>query len=316
MNNDDATLTDAALAAFQSAIPDEAVVSVETITRGWDSLALLVNGRWLLRVARRADVGRTLAKEARLLPVIADAVTPVQVPRFRLTRLDVAPAVVGYEVIRGEPLGPHALSGGEAYVAALAGELATFLSALHRIPSERAVGAGLDLASAADWRAEYVEFREWSRAAAAPLLGPVLAGRLERLWAGYLDDDRNFAFQPALVHRDLGTEHVLLAAEDGGLVGVIDWGDAALGDPAMDFAGLVGDLGEALARRVIAGWDGPRAAGETTETLLARARFYTRLAPLHGVRFGLETGQDAYTRLGVAGLLRSLPDPNQPDPFG
>lgn len=314
MNDTDIALTAAALAAFQSAMPDEAVVSVETITRGWDSLALLVNKRWLLRVARRADVGRTLAKEARLLPVIADAVAPVQVPRFTITRLDAAPAVVGYEVIRGEALGPHALvNGSEARVAALAGELAAFLSALHRIPSERAVGAGLDLASPADWRAEYVEFRAWSRAAAAPLLGPALAARLERLWAGYLDDDRNFAFQPALIHRDLGTEHVLLAAEDGGLgglVGVIDWGDAALGDPAMDFAGLVGDLGEAFARRVIAGWNGPRAAGETTETLLARARFYARLAPLHGVRFGLETEQDAYTRLGVAGLLRSLPDPN------
>ena len=324
---DDAALTEAALGVLRAAWPDEAIATVETITPGWDSLALLVNGRWLLRVARRADVNLTLAKEARLLPVIAAAVAPYEVPRFTLTRLDASPAVAGYAVIRGRPLTPDALTMSEGRTLALAGEIAAFLTALHSIPVERAAPAGLAETSAADWRAEYAEFRDWSRREAAPRLGPGLAARLERLWADYLDDDTNFAFQPVLIHRDLGLEHILLADDGVGdgvgdgaarLVGVIDWGDAALGDPAIDFAGLLGglgglgDLGEEFARQVIAGWDGPRAAGETGETLLARARFYTRLAPLHGVRFGLETGQEAFIREGVAGLERALPDLNQP----
>ena len=304
---DDAALTTAALAAFASAIPGEAVARVETITQGWDSLALLVNERWLLRVARRPEVGVTLGMEARLLPLIAEAVAPVQVPRFSLTRLDAEPAVVGYAVIRGQPLTPDALTPSEDGAAALAGQLAGFLSALHGIPVERAVAAGLERATAADWRAGYVYFRDWSRAEAAPLLGPALAARLERFWADYLDDDANFAFQPVLIHHDLATEHVLLAG-DGALAGVIDWGDAALGDPAIDFAGFLHDLDEAFVRRIIAAWNGPRAAGETPEKLLARGWFYARLGPLHSVRFGLVTGQEAYVRNGVGGLLRNLPE--------
>jgi aminoglycoside 2''-phosphotransferase len=124
---------------------------------------------------------------------------------------------------------------------------------------------------------------------------------LERLWAGYLDEPEHFRFQPVLIHRDLGIEHVLL--EPGGrLAGVIDWGDAAIGDPAIDFAGLLGGLGEAFARQVIARWAGLRARGETEETLLERAAFYTRLAPLHAIQYGLHVGSEAHVRQGVAGL--------------
>jgi aminoglycoside 2''-phosphotransferase len=306
----DETLTTAALAAFADANPSEAVERVETITRGWDSLALLVNGHWLLRVARRPEVGVTLALEARLLPVIAEAVAPVQVPQFRFTRLESGPAVVGYEVIRGQPLTSDAIAE-PARAVAIASQLGRFLTALHGIPAERVAGVGLEPATAADWRAEYVEFRDWSRMEAAPLLEPGLAERLERFWSDELDDGANFAFQPVLVHRDLAPEHVLVT-EDGALAGVIDWGDAALGDPAIDFAGFLHDLGEAFARQAIASWDGPRAADETGETLLARAWFYARLAPLHGVRFGLMTGQEDYVRNGVQGLRRNLPNPNQP----
>jgi aminoglycoside 2''-phosphotransferase len=314
MTLDDDALTAAALAVLRASLPGEAVERVETITRGWDSLALLVNGRWLLRAARRAEVGASLAREARLLPVIAPAVAPARVPQFTITRLDVPPpAIVGYEVIRGQPLAPNDLTWTEAQTQAIARHIADFLTALHSIPTERAVAAGLDNTSAADWRAEYAAFREWSRAQAAPLLPPYARAGLERLWAGYLDEPDNFRFQPALIHRDLGAEHVLLTP-DGRLAGVIDWGDAAIGDPAIDFAGFLGGLGERFTRQVIARWRGPRAVGateETEETLLARAAFYTKIAPLHAIHFGLLTGSDPFVRQGVGELLRLFPAPHQ-----
>lgn len=302
---DDDTLTAAALAAMRASQPGETVARVETITRGWDSLALLVNGRWLLRVARRPEVGASLAREARLLPVVAPAVAPVRVPQFTLTRLDAPPAVVGYEVIRGQALTPGDLTWMEARAAAIAGQVADFLTALHSIPVARAVAVGLVPTSVDDWRAEYAAFRDWSRAHAAPLLPPGVRAGLERLWTSYLDEPDNFRFQPALIHRDLGIEHVLLG-HDGDLAGVIDWGDAAVGDPAIDFAGFLGGLGERFARQVIARWNGPRAAGETDAVLLARAVFYTKIAPLHAIQYGLLIGSDERVSEGIAGLACEL----------
>jgi aminoglycoside 2''-phosphotransferase len=307
MDTDEA-LSGAALAVWRASAPGEAVERVETITRGWDSLALLVNGRWLLRVARRPEVGASLAREARLLPVIAAAVAPVAVPRFMITRLGgPEPAVVGYEVIHGQPLAPGELEWKAAREQALAGQIAAFLTALHRVPVARGVAAGLASTSADEWRAEYAAFREWSLERAEPLLSPRARAGLARLWAGYLDDPGNFGFQPVVIHHDLAAEHALLGP-DGGLVGVIDWGDAAVGDPAIDFAGLLSELGERFTRRVIARWDGPRATGETGETLLARARFYARLAPLHAVRYGLATGQDLFVEQGLGELSRNWPE--------
>ena len=299
---DDDALASAALDTLRASRPDEAVARVEAITRGWDSLALLVNDHWLLRVARRAEVGASLAREARLLPVVAAAVAPVRVPAFTITRLEgPGPAVVGYEALQGAPLAPESLAGAEAGAEVIAREVAGFLTALHSIPTEQAIAAGLENTSADEWRAEYEAFRAWSRAHAAPLLSPDARARLERLWAGYLDWPEHFRFQPVLIHRDLGIEHVLLEP-DGRLAGVIDWGDAAIGDPAIDFAGFLGGLGEAFARRVIAAWAGPRAAGETEETLLARAAFYVRLSPLHAIQYGLLIGSEAHVRRGAAGL--------------
>lgn len=301
MTLDDEELIAAALAVLRANRPDEAVERVETITRGWDSLALLVNGHWLLRVARRPEVGASLAREARLLPLVAEAVAPARVPVFTIARLDASPAVVGYEAIRGRPLSPDDLAGTQAHTEAIIRDLAGFLTALHGVPIERAVEAGLAPASAEDWRAEYEAFRAWSREHAAPLLPPDARAWLERLWASYLDEPDNVRFQPVLIHRDLGIEHVLLEP-DGRLAGVIDWGDAAIGDPAIDFAGFLGGLGEEFTQRVIAQWSGPRAAGETAETLLARAKFYARLSPLHAIQYGLLVGSEAHVRQGVAGL--------------
>jgi aminoglycoside 2''-phosphotransferase len=297
---DDDTLTAAALDAFREAMPSEALASVKTITHGWDSLAILVNGRWLLRVARRPEVGATLAREAKALPLISQAVAPVRVPQFVFTRFDTEPAVVGYEAIAGKPLSTADLNL-PAHATAIANQLADFLTALHSIPTERAVAAGLTPSTAADWHAEYVAFAEWTETEVGPRLAPHVRDAVMRLWREYLDSPDSRSFEPALVHCDLACEHILLT-KDHALAGVIDWGDATLGDPAIDFAGILAELGEKFAGEVIACWRGPRAAGETAATLLARAVFYHRLAPLHAIRFGLATDSDAYIQRGLAQL--------------
>ena len=43
------------------------------------------------------------------------------------------------------------------------------------------------------------------------------------------------------IHGDLGAEHVF--ADSGRITGVIDWGDAAIGDPAIDHGRLMRDFG-------------------------------------------------------------------------
>jgi len=96
-----------------------------------------------------------------------------------------------------------------------------------------------------------------------------------------------------LTHQDLGAEHVFVSPDDLRITGIIDWSDAALGDPAVDLGLVLRDLGPD--------------AGETAtlqfvrhdlecEELLPRAYFHARVRAIedlaHGVRHGLSAYRD------------------------
>jgi aminoglycoside phosphotransferase (APT) family kinase protein len=97
-------------------------------------------------------------------------------------------------------------------------------------------------------------------------------------------DAAALAFEPALIHADLGPEH-LLCDDSGRLVGVIDWGDVAVGDPALDYAWLLHGAGVTL---------------DVDDDLRRRALVYHRLAPWYDVAYGLDTGRGELVARGLA----------------
>ena len=52
-----------------------------------------------------------------------------------------------------------------------------------------------------------------------------------------------------LRHGDFGTSNTLYSSEQRRVVGIIDFGHAGIGDPAVDFAGLYVSYGEPFLRR-------------------------------------------------------------------
>jgi aminoglycoside phosphotransferase (APT) family kinase protein len=117
------------------------------------------------------------------------------------------------------------------------------------------------------------------------------------LWEPFLADDANFAFHPALIHADLAGEHILCDPATGMLTGIIDWGDARVGDPALDFTGLLRDAGPAFADAALAAYPGP-----VDPAFRRRMEFYARLIPYHEVRFGLDTHQPDHLVRGLAAI--------------
>src|SRR5690606_16070564 len=89
-----------------------------------------------------------------------------------------------------------------------------------------------------------------------------------------------------LCHNDLGAGHLLVDGEPPAVVvtGVIDWGDAALGDPAVDLARLHRDLGPAAAEAIRR-----RADGLIGDEDLDRVAFYARCALLAALAYGVRS---------------------------
>jgi aminoglycoside phosphotransferase (APT) family kinase protein len=240
--------------------------TIVEIDVGYDFEVAIVDDDWVFRFPRRAGVEEALEVEVVLLPALAPAL-PVAVPAFEHISRD--PFFVGYRLIRGEPLVDEDAAGVRA-----------FLEALHAFDP-----AGLP-----------VEHPDWVQAYRNQ------CAEFERLVFPLFDKDRHaeakglFAetetledFKPVLLHADLGPEHLLV--RDSRLVGVIDWGDARVGDPALDYAWLL---------------NGPFADWEVDANLRRRARFYHRLAPWYEAHYGLFTGQPAHVERGMAAIRDRL----------
>ncbi|MFC6750475.1 phosphotransferase family protein [Deinococcus aquaticus] len=136
----------------------------------------------------------------------------------------------GFSVARRVP-GRSGLGVAVTDPVALGGELGRWLADLHALnPHESGLTVDLD-PSGHDWRDAALDDLE-----AAAEVG-VLPGA--DAWAARVRDIPDLRkVMPVPIHGDFAAEHVSLDGQ-GRLSGVLDWSDAALGDPARDLAGLI-----------------------------------------------------------------------------
>jgi aminoglycoside phosphotransferase (APT) family kinase protein len=271
--------------------PDLDIRSLTVIDAGWDSRVAEVNGEWIFRVPRGPYAVNAMMVEASLLPELAPHV-PAPIPVFDYISTD--PPCAGYRKIGGAPLDANLCS------ERVAVELGSFLRTLHSFPAERARTLGVPGGNGSDWRRRVVlECADWRRRV-IPLLKGMEAARAARLLDDFVDNEANFNFEPALVHADLGPNHILCAGDR--LAGVIDWGDVWMGDPAIDLAWSANRLpGPALSRLLQAYGDG------ADNGLLGRALFYYRIGPWHEVVYGLDGAGEDFVSNGLNGLRSRLP---------
>ena len=250
-----------ARASLRVHVPELVNVAVLELGHGLDNTAFVV-GDLVLRVTD----ARSVIREARLLKMIAPRVSiPVPAPRF----VDENGGVLAYPLLPGRPLLGHRPPPGSAI------RLGQFLRELHGI--DPAVVASLI-------PSEDANPDEWLEGLDGPsdLIGllhatvPPPAG------------------QRVVAHADLGAEHVLELdgyITDGYITAVIDWSDAAVTDPALDFARLYRDFGPAFLAEALDAYGGLVDAARA----MARVEFFARCAALEDLAYGRDSGRSEYT---------------------
>ncbi len=239
-------------------------------------------GCWMLRMPRRHDVLPKIEREARTLRFLAPRV-PFALPDWRVVTSD----LVAYPrledrtamVIDGvtwtptwqiDPAAPR-----------FPASLAKALVALHAIPPADAREAGLSHSTSADARRTFL--RDLDQVAQEF----TIAAPLRRRWETWLDDDTAWPEFATVVHGDLYVGHILVDADDR-VTGMIDWTEAEVNDPSIDFCGHLTAFGPAGLEQLVA--DYQRAGGRNWPAMVRHITERAATSPIKYALFALESG--------------------------
>jgi aminoglycoside 2''-phosphotransferase len=302
----------------RACLPELLFDEIGYLGEGWDSWAFETSttpgteSPYVFRVPKHDYALTSQAKERLLMPRIGPLL-PVQVPEVE-TVCEQGPnghPFVGYRKIQGVPL--DRLPGLNA--PDLGAPLGRFLKALHSIPVDDPGLLGLDSPETKDYGAG----RGWGHHLGLlhervvrrvfPLVSCEARLLTERTFKGFLGDSSNFEFPPAIVHGDLGTEHVLVDPATHALTGVIDFGDATIADPAHDFTSILeGGLRRVLGPKGVEACLTAYGPGARGLGFAARARFFHFLLPFHEVLGGLELRDDEILEEGLRHIAELTKD--------
>ena len=81
------------------------------------------------------------------------------------------------------------------------------------------------------------------------------------------------------------------------MTGIIDWGDAVIGDPAIDFACLYAWYGKSWLENVLAHY-----TGKLDTEVIPRSRYLAACLAIHNITLGREVGRIQWVEAGNATL--------------
>jgi len=225
---------------------------VRPLAAGWDNELFTVAGDWVFRFPKRAQQVPCILREIEIMPIVGETLGSM-VPRFDYLGQQSAAfpyPFVGYRRIPG--VGADQV--GSLDEARLARDLGRLLSRLHRVDARRIP------ATPVGWESEPWSALRTGLVGVANTVRPLLDDDLLTVAEPYLaggvpepaqDDPSRF------IHNDICPDHLLVDRASGHLSGLIDFGDATVGDPVLDFVGLIGIRDRSFVDLVVAHYDLP-----------------------------------------------------------
>lgn len=292
-------LTLAALAS--SAVPGLKVTGVQLHDDGADFVSVAIEtdrGDALVQIPRTEAAEVRQSAELLGLAALSEGsrtVLPFTVPEsMGMTRAGDTRAVV-FTRLKGARFSVADLSEEALLVEQIAGVLA----AIHDLPASVVQQGGLPVHDARAARSSASRVLE--RAADTRMLPETVLQR----WDHTVETDELWDFAPTVVHGSLDADRLLV--EEDRVRGVEGWSDLGVGDPALDFAWLLG-ADPAVIDSVIPRYARLRSVG-SLPSLRARAQLYHELALARQLLHGVETHDQALVDAAIAdldGLVDSL----------
>lgn len=200
------------------------IKSYKVINVGGENLVIEINDDWIFRFPRNQILGDKMKRQLNFLASFSK-ISPLEVPSLKYIEQD----FIGYKKIPGRPLYKTNLKKlTEEERTIIAEQIGLFLKALHNYKDKHI-----------DFDTGYLVMRKEDYKSCPKVIARYLTTseknalnvRLRRIANNLL----NFEKPTTIIHGDFYFYNIIWDAEKKKITGVIDWSNAGLGIPAMDF---------------------------------------------------------------------------------
>ena len=258
--------------------PELSIEKIKLNDTGSENDIIEVNDELIFRFPKHEIGIKKLNKEVQILKLIKKYIT-LNIPRIFYEHRE----VVGYFMICGVDLSKDLLGELDEKTQQLAAnQLATFLKELHNVPKSRILLSDIYDSGVThkykDWGDLYQRLSEEAFQQGVDSTQELDKSHL----VSFLNKESNFDYEPKLIHGNLGECHILFDKQKNCISGIIDFGTAGLGDPAIDIAILIHNYGEAFVSRLYQIYP-------EVDLYLKRAKFYAETFALPWVLSGIKS---------------------------
>lgn len=194
--------------------------------------------KWLFRIPRRTNLLSQIKHEANILNFLKSKLS-CKIPNWVVAESDLVayPLLTDSPALEVEPSTFKLTWNIDQQSTKFSESLAFFLYELHRISTEDATKAGLKFKSSEQVRSSLIEDIKHVKSE----LG--VSQTRETKWKAWIDDDTYWPSFSTVIHGDLYAGHTLVDSNDN-VTGIIDWSEAQVSDPSIDFLGHYTGFGE------------------------------------------------------------------------
>jgi aminoglycoside phosphotransferase (APT) family kinase protein len=213
------------------------IENFKIIGSGFGSVIIESNEGMIFRIAKNLDTAKQYVMECEVLPQIKNYLhMNIPKPIWHIFNNTSAPyGIMAYRKLKGNSIDPIAynkINQTSKYV--IAKEVANFISLIHQVPYDKFNFDNIpkiknDKKTLMVLRENTFEFLKWKLTADE-------LKKMEDWWEKILSDDTFYYYKPTLCHGDTWYENILVDDSYSHVVGVIDFSNMMIGDPAVDLA--------------------------------------------------------------------------------
>lgn len=263
---------------IRNIFPELSISKLSLNDKGLNNDVIEINDELIFRFPKHERAVEKLSQESKVLNLIKDYIT-LDIPKIFYRDRE----VIGYFMICGIPLSKDLLKELERGTIGLVGkQIATFLKELHTIPKQKILDSGIPHSEIPSKYEDWFNLYQRLQVELLPRFSSSTQLRVKKHFESFLEDKSNFDYELKLIHGYLAGEHILFNKKKKHVSGIIDFGNAGLGDPAMDIAVLLYNFGEDFFSNIYQNYP-------EINSYLNRAKFYIELFELPEVFSGIRS---------------------------